>query len=677
VRAFWIAGLIVVGATSGALAAQRTRATLTAPIPEGRATLIARVLEDPLPVSSGYRFLARPIGVVEAGGWVAGAFPNVAVISDEMPRATAGTKVVVSGFLRSRPAMIRGDPVAGRLSADSVEPLPNGQSALFAAGNALRDRVTAGLAGHGDDPAAALMAGFLIGDTTGLDFEHVDALRRSGLTHFVAVSGSNVALFLLAWWVVTAPLSIHPRIRGVVGLAGLALFVVATRWEPSVLRAAAMAGLVLGGRVFSVPIDAWTALGGAGIVLLSISGHLAADIGFQLSAVATAGVMMGSGIFAGRRPKLMWTGLAAAVAAQAAVIPLLLLHFGIVPLLSPLANLVAAPLVTIATTLGGVGVVVGIPGLTGMGIAFARAVLAVAETAADWPQLDWLGTGLAVAGGLAALRTSLRPFVAVAVAGILGFVNLVPVAVTDTATVTFFDVGQGDAVLLQDAAGVSVLIDAGRDPRVIRGKLRDAGVRRIDLLVATHGDADHVAGMIGLESHVAIDRMWVPDQPDLGELLPRVAEAVAARGGKVEAPSPGTTVSAGGFTIEVLSPQRRYQGENDGSVVLWVEAAGTSVLLPGDIEAVAQRELPGLQPDVLLVPHHGSATTDLRWLAATVAGSPDGKIAVVSVGENTYGHPSPEVLAVLEAANAFVVLTTEEGDVAVTLDNLPAGGRSS
>ena len=86
------------------------------------------------------------------------------------------------------------------------------------------------------------------------------------------------------------------------------------------------------------------------------------------------------------------------------------------------------------------------------------------------------------------------------------------------------------------------------------------------------------------------------------------------------------------------------------------------MLLPGDIGAVAQRELPPLQPDILLVPHHGSSSTDPSWLASTV-----GSVAVISVGPNTYGHPTPEVLSVLSGAGTDVRVTMDEGDVSLEL----------
>ena len=86
------------------------------------------------------------------------------------------------------------------------------------------------------------------------------------------------------------------------------------------------------------------------------------------------------------------------------------------------------------------------------------------------------------------------------------------------------------------------------------------------------------------------------------------------------------------------------------------------MLLPADIEAVAQRELPPVRPDAMVVPHHGSSTTDLAWLEGAL-----GYTAVLSYGENTYGHPHPDVLAVLEASGATVHHTMLEGDVTIPL----------
>lgn len=191
--------------------------------------------------------------------------------------------------------------------------------------------------------------------------------------------------------------------------------------------------------------------------------------------------------------------------------------------------------------------------------------------------------------------------------------------------------------------------------------LRRHHIGRVDLLVGTHGDVDHVGGFEGIFSDHSVGRLWVPDHPDQGPEMESLVEAASAAGVPIDRVQSGISYTLGSIEIGALGPRRRYAERNDGSVVLWV-AGEQSVLLPGDIGAVAQRELPPLQPDILLVPHHGSSSTDPSWLAATVAAA-----AVISVGPNTYGHPTPEVLSVLSGAGTDVRVTMDEGDVSLEL----------
>ena len=660
----WVAGaLLVASLASGWAASARVEATLAAFVPEGPVVMAGTVADEPIRAGIGSRFVLKPDHLLDSDIWHRVALPPVAVTtrrSDEVP--TAGDRVVVRGVLRSAPGWVRGDPVAGTISRASIELVARSSNPLFAVGNAIRRRVSARLDGEEARDVAALLSGFLIGDTSGLASRDVEALRRAGLSHFVAVSGSNVALFLAGWWLVTAPLARRPRVRAALGLVGLGVFVIATRWEPSVVRAAAMAGIILGGRLLGVPIDAWTALGAAATGLLLLAGDLAVGVGFQLSVFATGGVLAGARIFASRSPGWAWTALGATLSAQLAVMPLLLIHFGTVPLLSPLANMAAAPLVTLATVLGAAGITMGWDLLLGPALAAARAVLRIAHLASGWPQLGL--AGVAGLGALIALHRVRRLRPLMAASSLVALVVVVmPGAPPPGPTVTFLDVGQGDAVLLHDELGAVVLVDGGRMPHVLDDALRRHGVRRIDLLVVTHGDADHTGGLEGIVGRMPIGRVWVPDQPVLGPILIGVLEAATDRGIPVDRLRAGSQIRVGRFSIAVLGPFRRYASTNDGSMVLWVEAGGRSALLTGDIEAIGQRDLPPVRPDVLLVPHHGSSTTDIGWLSATVG--PD---AVISVGENPYGHPDAGVVEALHGAGARIWVTREMGDIRMPLD---------
>jgi len=659
-----IAVVAFAAAGSGWLAAGRDAATLGAVLPEGRVMVAARVVTDPVVRWGSREVIIQPTHLLEAGAWRPWAGPRLRLEVEDEP-LTAGDRIVVSGSIVAAAGRIRGDPVAGRLVPRSIRRVSGPGDPLFVAGNLLRERVQRGIEPFQPRPAAALLSGFLIGDVRDLPAADADALRRTGLTHFVAVSGSNVALFLAAWWIAMGPLGWSPRLRAVMGMLGLALFVVVTRWEPSVVRAATMAAFVLGGRILGFPVDGWTAFGGAVTLLLVVAGDLAFDVGFQLSVAATAGVLAGAGIWSHRRPRWAWTALAATASAQAAVAPLLLIHFGSIPLLAPLANLIAAPLVALSTAAGGIGVVAGIEPITAVGVATADLVLGVARAGRDLPQLGWAGSLMVAGAGALTYRRGLRPLVAIGAAGALLAWVVLPGLPPGGPEMIVLDVGQGDSILLRDPAGSAVLFDGGPDAGVLRRALASRRIDRIDLLVMTHEHADHMTGLVGITGYATVARAWVaPDMSDDGVAGEVLAE-LRVSGTIIESPVSGWSGSVGSFSLEVLGPRRRYASPNDGSLVIVVRAGGATALLAGDIEVISQREIGPVRADILKVPHQGAATSDLEWLGAVGA-----SVAVISVGPNDYGHPSSDVIAVLEESGATVLRTDRDGDVVVRFDRL-------
>ena len=648
---------IVAGTLAGLFSIARERAVLEAVVPEGWVTLVVTATMDPATGDYGERwFLSRPSAVIHGDQVVAWQGPPILVSGPVPAGLAAGERAEVVGRLSQRPGWARGTPYAARLAASSASEV-EGALPIVRAGNAARDRIINQLAG--DRPAAALLAGFLVGATDELPEVDYEALRRSGLAHFVAVSGSNVAGFLLLWWLALGPIGLGRR-RGILGLAGLILFVVATRWEPSVVRASLMAGTILTGRVVGWPLDSWMALGASGTLALLVSPELSGDLGFQLSVLATAGILAGHGVLPESWPGWLRTPLGATLSAQLAVLPVLLFAFGAVPLLSPVTNLLAAPMVAFATMTGGIGTLLGLSPVTESGVMAAGAVLVVARAASSWPQVGPLVAGVVVAIVLIARFPRFRPLAALAAAlAIAG--PLLLVTPPPRLAAVFLDVGQGDSTLLLGASGAAVLVDGGPDPVVLITALERYRVEDLALVIVTHAHEDHAGGIAALPGRRPIGRIWYPGGPHTGESWERVLTGAVAYGIPVEVAVPGMTVVIDGMRLEVLGPLRRYEGINDQSIVLWVEAGGASLLLTGDIEVAAQRDLGPQRADVLKVPHHGAGTSDLDWLAASMP-----RLSIVSVGENDYGHPSPEVLEVISAGSS-VVRTDLVGDIVVSL----------
>jgi len=250
-------------------------------------------------------------------------------------------------------------------------------------------------------------------------------------------------------------------------------------------------------------------------------------------------------------------------------------------------------------------------------------------------------------------------------------------------TLTALDVGQGDATLLR-TQNVAVLVDAGDPDADVVRLLRGEGVERLDLLVVTHSHLDHVGGAPAVLDAMPVDVVWmhpVPAELSVVAEHHAVLRKAERRGIPVRAPPSGAVVALEDLMIEVLGPPagRPYSWArselNNGSIVLRASVAGAgSVLIAGDAEREAQGDLLAnhrerLRVDVLVVPHHGSRTSDPEFLTATGAST-----AVISVGSgNRHGHPAQEILDVLEAAGMEVRRTDQEGAVRIGLAGGAAG----
>ena len=619
---------------------------------------------------------------IEIRAWISG--------SGEALNAQAGQRLRGEGRLESLGSSGFEEYLASRgvevsIHASDARLGEGGVSAPFAAANASRRALQRGAGRVLDERSAGLLLGLAIGDTTGMDPEVEEDFRASGLGHLLAVSGSNVATFLAPVLLLASRFRTSPVLRAAVGFLAVGFFALLTRWEPSVLRASAMATIALAAIASGRPRSSAPALGVAVLTLLILDPRLSRSVGFELSVAATAGIAAMAGPIAtrlGALPKPLALAVAATVAAQAAVTPLLQLRFGVVPTSTLLANVLAFPAVAPALLLGVPAAMLGViwppagGALGRLATIPLEYLMVIADRTGRFPLPSLTSEGVVLPLIVTALvllavwrlRRGRRP-VAVTVAALILTATAWAMPLTDVErsfTVTFLDVGQGDAAVIRSPGGATILIDAGPDEDQVAADLARLGVTRIDLAVASHAHADHVAGFPAILARYPVSLLLDPGCPGDSPIHARFLRSVRDENVRVQHPRGGDHFAVGDLSIEVLGPDACSSlGEpNDDSIVLRISHGRDSILFPGDAEVPAQQDMledgDPIDADILKVPHHGGDTSDPVFLEATGAA-----IGVLSTGENTYGHPHPAVIEVLRGVGMAIYRTDRVGDVTV------------
>jgi competence protein ComEC len=561
------------------------------------------------------------------------------------------------------------------------------------------DRVRAALAGSIapglEGERRALVAGIVLGEDEGLDVGLRERFRASGLYHLLAVSGQNVA-YVVAGILLAAWLAGVPRWLGQVGaLAAVLGYVAAVGWQPSVVRAGVAGGLATLAWLAARPGDRWYfALVGAAL-LLAWNPYSLLDAGFQLSFAAVAAIFLlvprlERSLVGYPVPRRLAAIVALSAACAVATAPILWLHFGAVSIVSVLANALAAPVV--APILG-----------LGLGAAAVGAVLPGAAAALGWLN-GWLVSYLAwcarvtgglpfaeihsgkVLGGVAgaviamlAIRRLPRHVRGAALAGAAAVAVAVlawllwphsPPGRLPPPTglrVTFLDVGQGDAALLQVPEG-AVLVDQGPPEAQVGHQLDRLGVERLAALVLTHPQRDHIGGAAAVLRDVPVGVVLDPGQRVESPFEREALREAAERRIEVIEVRAGQAFHLGRLRLRVLWPDDAAPPEadpNDYAVVLLASYGSIDLLLTADAEANVTGRLPLRAVEALKVAHHGSRDDGLGPLLERLRA----RVAVISVGAgNDYGHPTPSTLATLAQAPGLAVYRTDR-DGAVVIES--------
>ena len=668
-------------------------------IPDG-ATLELRGYFEGVPGEGAAPFYAR-------SGLPGGCRARVrAVVRDDVPVPPAAASLVARGRWLGR-ALRPGMPpeYAGTLVVRSLEldagapptPLPVRLRAV------VRGRIDALY-----PERAGLGEALILARRERLSRDLRDRWARAGLAHLLAISGFHVGVIAALLYLLARRVGFGPARAPLAAAAGSWAYVLAIGSPVAATRAAFILAALAAGRLLGRRVSPLGALATAFVAVLAARPHAITSVAFQLSFAGAAGLVLLAPPVSralrtrplARLPASLRTGLASGIAATAATLPLVAWHFGYFAAAGIPATLLAGPLVAAAIP----GMLLSIllsfiapplaavfAGGTDLCLQLADAIVsavAVIPGASVWTPRWWIAAatsgfaayGLIARGFALRLRPRVRAAVLLCCLAAAGVAWPIP-ALTGRGgamELVFLDVGQGDAVAIRTPGRRWILVDTGpRSPgfdsgeRIVLPYLRRRGASRLDALVLTHPDLDHIGGANAVLSGLDVLRVLDPGAPAARPAYVVALERARARGATWYAARAGDRVSVDGVTLEVLHPggaadSAASEDANDQSVVLLLRYGDFSALLPGDAPAAVEEALlaAGLIPplDILKAGHHGSRTsTSWRLLESARP-----ELSVVSAGaRNRYGHPHPVVLNRLERAGSGVARTDLQGIVRV------------
>ena len=562
----------------------------------------------------------------------------------------------------------------------------------------VRERFLQLLTGVSSD-AAGLVAGLTIGERGAISDELAHQMKQLSLTHLVAVSGANLAIVMGVVYLIAARLGVSRNLRFVFAMLVMACYVLLVGPESSVIRAATMAVFVMVGLWLGRGTNPLAALSLAIVFLLTIDPGLAVDVGFGLSALATAGLLlMAPKLYLAlepRMPKVLAIGVAATVSAQLYTLPIILYLQPSLPLYSVLANLLVEPLVAPITILGLLAV------LTVWLAPLSSVISYVASIGSNWIVVvaTWLSplplvrihfidgpVGVMLACGfvialtlrLLSNRALLKSTATLSIAGLVVVAGswiasdlLRSQVFAEGWEVFFCDVGQGDAALVSSGDEV-MIIDLGPEPKDLESCLRAAKVSKLDLAVLSHFDSDHVGGVAALGA-VTVKQLMISGFRDDRPLVELVKAVATEKGLEMTIGFEGLSGHLGEFRWQVLAPTATaYEAtdSNDASLVLLLESEHYAVLFLGDLGQQGQERLMKKYPALLRglaaktlvtkVAHHGSADQSRDFYELI-----DSEQLVFSVGKNKYGHPTDSAMRLAWLSGAKVLRTDLLGHIAV------------
>lgn len=569
------------------------------------------------------------------------------------------------------------------------------------AGKAFREKVAA----IWDDPrVSGFLTAELTGDKSAMDDGDYLAMQETGLAHLFAVSGLHCA-FLVT--LLALLISRRQRLLCAVTIPLLLFYMVMVGMSPSVVRACIMQIFLLIAPLFRRGSDPLTSLAAALLVILLCNPFAAASVSLQLSFSATLGMVLLSprlykllaGWYKGKcRPLraalcFVAANLSATLSAVVFTAPLTAWYFRIFVLVAPLSSLLAVPAAGWSFMAAFVTVLLGfvwlpLASLLGwISWVLVRYILWIANGMMSWryhavyftnPYLIyWLLFLYAAFIGCAATPDGKRKYLLASALSVLTLTAAIWVNRQDyqygVLTALTLDVGQGESVILT-SGGETALVDCGssnsyKDPSGLAADtLHSMGVRELSAVVVTHYHADHTNGLYEVLRRIPVQTIYLPDIEDEYGVRERLVSLAEEKGAQVTYVTKETADTLGDTVLTIYPPVQSGGDLNELGLTALASAGDFDLLITGDMSGSTEKKLvetyalPNIE--VLVVSHHGSRySSNIRFLKAVTP-----EAAVISVGDNNYGHPSEETLQRLLAVGADIWRTDQQGTIRITVN---------
>lgn len=533
----------------------------------------------------------------------------------------------------------------------------------------IRYKLSAALEGI-DSTGGAFISGIVTGQTSGISVDEKEAFSNTGLSHILAVSGFNLGIIFYAVLLVSS--KAPKRLRYIICIFVCLIYVFITGFQPSITRAFIMITMASLGVLLKRDYDPVTSVGVSALFMLCYNPYYIYNMGFLLSFGATCGIILLKDDIQEKLPKK--TGkikdeIAITLAAFLSTLPIIMYSKGYFSLLSILFNLLVSPFISLIT-IGSficsvIYLITGIKAVLYPSLLCGSVMVRMVEAADRVNLMVFPGSPsllfvlvyyillLICFGYIRAGRISW-----VVKAGLAAVLLVLLFYKGNTLKIHIINVGQGDSIFIETPGGSTVLIDTGpafsgysaAESRVIP-YIRKQGCNSVDMLIITHFHSDHAGGLDSLLDNLNVGTLISFEEPEEDNVeYTRV--------------SAGDSISLDGVVFNVLYPGTNTDesgDENECCLVMELVYGDFNMLLTADAEQEVMDNLAG-EYEVLKLPHHGSEAS----FSYTMADASQIGTAVVSVGRNNYGHPSPDVLEYLSKRGIETYRTDTMGNITIT-----------